>query len=159
MEKFSKFNDKQIKNLINNYLDQKQTAAPYYYELLEESARRSGNGLNFEKTLAAVKQAASEGRFLSYLDIADFSGCTWNKVRHSMNSHLQALLEYCYVRNIPLLSAIVVNKPSLKSGAMDQSALSGFVKGVTSLGIRIDDPESFLREEQAKIFAWANSSQ
>jgi hypothetical protein len=156
MEIFSKFNDKQIKNLMANYQRQGQTSASYYHELLEENSRRSGNGLNFETTLVAVKLAARERRFLSYQELAEKSGCPFNKVRFAINPHLQGLLEYCHARGIPLLSAIVVNKQNAATGKLDKSALSGFVKGVEELGISIDDPDGFLRAEQERIFSWAD---
>lgn len=157
MEKFAKFSDKQIRNLIENYQRQGKTAEVYYHELLEENSRRSGNGLSFEKTLEAVKQAARERRFLPYIELAERSGCTWNKVRHSIPRHLQSLLEYCHARDMPLLSAIVVNKHNAKTGKLDEGSLSGFTKGVEELGISVSDPDAFLREEQEKIFAWAQA--
>ena len=96
------YSDAQIKIVIKNHKNAGQTEIPYYHELLAENARRSGNGLNFEKTLAAVKQAARERRFLSYWEIAKFSECPWNKVRYSMNRHLQDLLEYCQKKHTKL---------------------------------------------------------
>lgn len=155
MSSFEKFDDKQIKNLIANYKSHQKTSDPYYHALLEENSRRTGNGLDFEKTLEAVKQAARDERFLSYLELAEKSGCAWNKVRHAIPRHLQALLEYCHDRGLPLLSAIVVNKHNANTGKLDEGALSGFVKGVEEIGIRVSDPEAFLKAEQEKIFLWA----
>jgi hypothetical protein len=154
MSLFGKFNDKQIKTLIVNYRNAGKTAESYYHALLEENSRRTGNGLDFEKTLEAVKQAASEERYLSYLELAERSGCTWNKVRHGIPRHLQALLEYCHDRGLPLLSAIVVNKHNASTGKLDEDALNGFVKGVEEIGLKVSDPEAFLKAEQQKIFAW-----
>ncbi|MGV3510819.1 MAG: hypothetical protein ACO1OX_02320 [Novosphingobium sp.] len=155
MGDFAKFNDKQIRNLIENYQRQNKGSDPYYHELLEENSRRSGNGLDFQKTLEAVKAAAREGRFLAYKELADRSGCEWNKVRHSIPRHLQALLEYCHARGMPLLSAIVVNKHNAQTGRLDEASLTGFVRGVEEIGLVVADPESFLANEQQKIFEWA----
>lgn len=158
MPDFEKYTDKQIVNLITNYQRQNKTSESYFHALLEEHSMRVGNGLNFEKTLQAVREAASQRRFLPYKELADKSGCVWNKVRHTIPRHLQSLLEYCHARDMPLLSAIVVNKHNAETGKLDEGALNGFVKGVEELGLRIDDPESFLRDEQEKVFAWANQA-
>ena len=158
MSDFEEYSDKQIKNLIENYQRQRKTFDPYFHALLEEHSKRIGNGLNFETTLKAVRSAAKDRRFLAYKELADQSGCEWNKVRHSIPRHLQGLLEYCHARKMPLLSAIVVNKHNAATGKLDDASLSGFVKGVEELGIRVNDPEQFLRDEQARIFAWADSA-
>lgn len=158
MSDFEKYSDKQITNLIANYQRQSKTADPYFHSLLDEHSKRVGNGLNFSQTLEAVREAAAERRFLPYKELADKSGCVWNKVRHTIPRHLQSLLEYCYAREMPLLSAIVVNKHNAATGKLDEGSLIGFVKGVELLGIRVDDPELFLRNEQEKIFAWANQA-
>lgn len=159
MTVFEKYEDKEVRAQIANYRRNKKTSDPFYFSLLEESSRRFGKGFDFEKTLVAVKQAAKEGRFLAYKELADRSGCEWSKVRYAIPKHLQALLEYCHARGLPLLSSIVVNKHNAKTGTLDEAALSGFVRGVEETGIRVDDPEAFLRAEQQKTFEWARSEE
>ena len=71
-----------------------------------------------------------------------------------MGPHLDSLLEYCHLNDLPLLSAIVVNKPNLNSGELEPDSLKGFIAGVKSLGISVVDENAFLRDAQAKVFEW-----
>ena len=73
--------------------------------------------------------AAREGRFISYGELSDASGVEWSKVRYAMNRHLQELIEFCHRKDWPLISAIVVTKGNLETGAMDEGTLNGFVAG------------------------------
>ena len=90
-----------------------------YPEALAEQARRKGKGLVFDTTIEVIRQAAITGRYISYGEVAEASGAEWNKVRHAMGPHLDSLLEYCHLNDLPLLSAIVVNKPNLNSGELE----------------------------------------
>lgn len=151
------YTNTQLENLIRNHRDKDATDVPLYQEALEELARRKGKGLDFDKSLAAIRQAASEGRFKSYGELAKASGCEWVKVRRAMNSHLYALVEFAHRKGWPLLSSIVVNQNNLDTGKLDPSSLKGFVTAARLLDIPVTDEEAFLREQQQKVFAWGKT--
>jgi hypothetical protein len=150
---------KEIKTLIKNYQAAQATDRPYYQKLIAEVSQRECRDLYLEKSIAAISQAARQSRYISYGEVAQASDCVWNNVRHPMNQHLQRVIEYCHARKMPLLSSIVVNQPGLESGEMHSNSLSGFVRGVEdATGVRIKNAAQFLREEQARVFAWAKGS-
>ncbi|NKX63733.1 GIY-YIG nuclease family protein [Labrenzia sp. 5N] len=149
------YSSEELNNLIFNYRRLKKTDDPYYAELLDESGRRTGKGLDFDTTMRAVLKAARDGRFISYGELSEASGVDWSTVRYAMNRHLQELIEYCHHQDWPLISSIVVTKDNLQTGAMDEGTLNGFVAGCKTVGYVIADPEAFLREQQNKVFKWA----
>jgi hypothetical protein len=152
-----KLTDDQLKNLIENHRRQKATSAPVYLEALRELQIRKGNGLEFDKSFRIIKAAAKQGRFLSYKDLADASGADWNQVRYSMGRHLWDLVEFADRNGWPMLSAVVVNKPNVRSGALEPETLKGFIGAARDLGYAVTDEEAFLREQQTRVFAWAAS--
>jgi len=80
-------------------------------------------GLDLDSSLAIIRQAAKEGRFISYKELADTSGADWNQVRFAMNGHLWNLVEYSHLRHGILFSAIVVTTPNVASGKMEAETL------------------------------------
>jgi hypothetical protein len=153
----SSLDDKGLQNFIDNYRRQSATDQQIYIDALAEQAKRKGKGLNFHTTMRVIKEAAARGRFISYGELAEASGASWNQVRHAVGPHLDSLIEYCHRNGLPLLSAIVVNKPNLKSGNLDPDSLKGFITGARGAGIPVTDAASFLREQQAKVFEWGRS--
>jgi hypothetical protein len=151
----SKLTDDEIKNLIENHRRHRETSSPIYLEALRELQIRKGNGLEFDKSFRIIKAAAKEGRFLSYKDLADASGADWNQVHYSIGGHLWDRVEFGDRNGWPMLSAIVVNKPNVRSGAMEPETLKGFVAAARDLGYAITDEEAFLCEQQARVFEWA----
>jgi hypothetical protein len=147
----------QLDNLIANHRRKGATDAPLYLEALEERQRRVGKGLNFEKSFRVIRQAASEGRFLSYKELADTSGVDWGQAHYAIGKHLWDLVEYAHRKGWPMLSAIVVNKQNVDSGRMEPETLKGFIAAARELGHMITDEEAFLREQQARVFAWARN--
>lgn len=148
-----KLDDKQIANLLENYRKAGKTEEPKYTEILAEYARRRGKGLSFDKSLAAIRDAASRGQFLSYKQLAEASGLKWSfAVRHAMPSHLFNLLEYAHRNGLPLLSAIVVNQENVDTGEMEPETLRGFVAGARDLGIPVADERQFLKDQQDDVF-------
>ncbi len=123
----------QLTNLIGNYRKQQKTD-DVYLAALAEHAKRIGKGLNFDTTKAVVLRAAREHRYVSYCEIAEASGADWGQVHYSVGKHMFGLIEYCHHMGWPLLSAIVVNKPNVKTGAMEPDTLKGFVAGARALG-------------------------
>lgn len=66
----TKFDDKELENFIQNHRRENATDRPQYKQALEELARRKGNGLNFETSFSAIRQAAMDQRFMSYGELA-----------------------------------------------------------------------------------------
>ena len=150
--------DEQLRNIIQNHRDKGVTDAPLYLDALRELDERKGKGLSFDKSFAIIKSAAAERRFISYKDLADESGARWTQVHYSVGSHLWSLVEYAHRKGWPMLSAIVVNKENLDTGTMQPETLKGFVAAARELGHLVTDEQAFLREQQEKVFEWAQIS-
>ena len=148
-------NRQQLENLIDNHRKSGATDRPRYREALGELERRQGMGLDFDTSYRLIRAAARAGRFLSYKDLADGSGVPWQQAHYAMGGHLWRLVEYAHLQGWPMLSAIVVNKPNLTSGAMAPETLQGFVKAARNLGHDVPDAAAFLEQQQARVFAWA----
>ena len=152
-----KLTDQQIKNVIENYRRKGMVQDSVYIEALAEQARRTGKGLDFKKSYEAISRSAVEGHFISYKDLADASGADWGKVHYSIGEHLWSLVEYAHRKGWPMLSAIVVNKPNVSTGHMEPETLRGFIAAAKELGFSITDEQAFLRDQQRRVFEWANA--
>jgi hypothetical protein len=84
----AKLSDEQLKNLIDNHRRAGATDRPLYASAMDEFHRRHGGELNLTTTLRYLQAAASEGRFVSYGELAAANGVSWDKVRYPMNTHL-----------------------------------------------------------------------
>jgi hypothetical protein len=153
-----KLSTPQIETLIHNHRTKKATGAPLYADAIRELEKRKGKGLDFEKSLSIIWQAARESRYLSYKELADASGADWGQVHYEIGGHLWRLVEYAHQKNLPMLSAIVVNKPNIDSGRMERDTLKGFIGAARLLGYPVTDEEAFLKEQQARVFASANEN-
>jgi hypothetical protein len=153
----SNLSDEKLNNIIANHRRRGATDAAVYVEALAEQARRSGRGLDFEKSFDIIRHAAAEARFVSYKELADASGANWAKVHYAIGGHLGSLVEYAHRRGWPMVSAIVVNKQNVATGRMEPETLKGFVAAAKELGYSVTDEEVFLRDQQRKVFAWAPS--
>ena len=71
----------QLENLIVNHRRKRATNAPLSIDALRELEKRKGKGLDFEKSLSIILEAAREVRFLSYRELADANGADWSQVR------------------------------------------------------------------------------
>lgn len=105
-----------------------------------------------------IWEAAREGRFVSYKDLADASGASWLKVHYEVGGHLGRVVEFAHRMGWPMVSAIVVNKPNVATGRMEPETLKGFVAAARDLGHVVIDVEGFLRDQQARVFAWARGN-
>lgn len=155
--------DAEIDSWIFNYEFREKTSDPFYFELLEERARRSQEkqALNLEKSLDALKAAARQGICITYGDLAKASGVEWSKARHQMNGkhgHLDRLLEICHARQLPLLTAICVNQGGLADGELEDSALLGFAEGARRIGRSVTDPLAFHHSCRDQCWAWGRAS-
>lgn len=159
MPDFSKLSVLQLRSYLGYHRPKKGPATPDYLAALEERERREGNGLDFGKTFEIVSKAASEGRFVSYREVADFSGLAWKTARRLMPKHLGNLCEYAHRKGWPLLSSVVVSEESLRTGELEPESLDGFVKAARALGYLITDEMEFLRDQQRRVFAWGKQPQ
>jgi hypothetical protein len=160
---FSRKNDLQIKQWIENHEVKKAFSAPLYRELLDERARReeSKSRLSVDRSLQILQEAARLGQCTSYGDLAKASGVEWSKARLRMNGaggHLDQLLDVCHVRALPLLTAICVNKSNVESGELDQNALTGFAVGARRLGYSFTDEIGFHRAKRDECWAWGRGN-
>ncbi len=156
--KIEELTDQQLENLIENHRRKNAFEQPIYLDALAERARRKGQGLNFDKSYRIIRQSAENGEFLSYKDLADASGAEWSRVHYGIGKHLWDLVEYAHRKGWPMLSAIVVNKPHVKTGNMEPDSLKGFITAARQLGLTVTDENEFLREQQRLVFEWAQST-
>lgn len=151
-----KLDDAGLQNLLDNYR-RREAHDDVYLAALTELARRKGKGLNFDTTVRVIREAAASGRYISYGEVAEASNADWNQVRYAMGPHLDDLIEYCHLNNLPLLSSIVVNKDNVRTGELNPDSLKGFIAGVRRMRIPVVDDHQYLREEQQRVFAWART--
>ena len=145
----------QLQNQIQNHRDKHSTDLPLFVDALRELEKRKGKGLDFDKSFSIISRAAKEGRFLSYKELADASGADWGQAHYAIGGHLWNLVEYAHRKGWPMLSAIVVNKPNVATGRMKPDTIKGFIGAARDLGYAVTDGETFLKEQQAHVFAWA----
>jgi hypothetical protein len=80
----NRFDTDRLRNLIVNHRTKGATRSPLYLDALRELERRTGGGLDFDKSYQTIRRAAGEKRFLSYKELADASGADWSKVHYAM---------------------------------------------------------------------------
>ncbi|MCB2080428.1 MAG: AAA family ATPase, partial [Novosphingobium sp.] len=114
--------------------------------------------LSLQTTYKAIIDAARQRRFISYGDLAKANGAEWQKVRYAMNHHLGDLINLAVERGWPMPSAIVVNQHSLETGALEGSAREGFLAAARDSGLSVDDPDTFVKDQQKAMFEWAASA-
>jgi hypothetical protein len=147
-----------LENLIANHRARGATNSPTYLAALPELERRKGSGLDFDKSFTLIREAARQGNFLSYKQLADASGADWSQVHYAIGGHLWRLVEYAHRMGWPMLSAIVVNKPNVASGRMEPETIKGFIAAARDLGYSVTSEEDFLRQQQKLVFDWARST-
>jgi hypothetical protein len=148
----------QLETLIENHRRQGALTAPLFGKAVTELARRRTGPLDLHKTLALVRAAAAEGRFLSYGEVARAQSLAWDRVRYQMNEHLGLLAQWGHQQGLPMLSAMIVNQENVATGAMNRKTLEGFVRAAEWLGYRVGDQQAFLREQQQACFAWGKAA-
>ena len=152
--------DADIDQWIANHERAGETRSPLFQELIVERNLRHGKGLEIGTSVTAITKAAKEKKYLSYADLAAANELVWSKARLRMNGkhgHLDDLIAYCHSREMPLLTAIVVEKNHVDSGDMDEGTLNGFVEGARRLGVSVSDPAAFLKQCQSECFEWAKN--
>ena len=114
--------------------------------------------LALEKSYAAILQAARAHRFISYSDLAAASGVPWSSAHRPIAQHLRQLVTLAHERGWPLLGAIVVKGEDVDTGILQGSAREGFLAAARDVGQNVIDPEQFVKEQQERVFAWAQSA-
>ncbi|QIK95579.1 hypothetical protein G7076_02975 [Sphingomonas sp. HDW15A] len=156
--------DPEIETWIRNYENAGKTSETFYLELLEERVRRTQlkQRLDFDRSLEHLKQAAIDHACISYGELAKASGVEWSKARHQMNGssgHLDRLLDLCYARGLPLLTATCVNQDNVADGELGEEALAGFVAGARRLGLVVHDPREFHHRCRDECWEWGAKEQ
>jgi hypothetical protein len=153
----AKLDDDGLKNLVENHQVKRATDQPLYQAAVQEMHRRHGGGLSVDRSLAYLRAAAAERRLVSYGELAEANGAVWDKARYPMNTHLWALVCLARSKGWPMLSAMIVNKQNVATGAMEPDTLTGFAKAAEDLGYEVTDRVAFLKEQQEACFRWGAS--
>ncbi|WP_155890874.1 AAA family ATPase [Desulfuromonas sp. TF] len=114
--------------------------------------------LDLQKSYAAILEAARKQQFLSYGDLAAANNMPWSQARRRMPQHLGQLVTIAHERGWPMPSAIVVSRESVPTGLLEGGALEGFLAAARDVGHDIKDPQAFVREQQEKVFKWADAA-
>ena len=144
--------DRELDRLIKNHHDKGRTAAPLCQAALAERARRKAPGVDIRKSLEQLYIAARERRCLCYKDLADASGADWSKVRYLVTGQLGDIVALAKEKGLPMLSAIVVNKPDVESGRMRGGALEGFAAAARWLGLDYGSAGALQEEQREAVF-------
>jgi hypothetical protein len=154
----------ELKQMQLNYERLAKTETADYHTLVATIDRRGANGLDLERTIGFLRNAAAERRFVSAKDIAAASGVVWdNVVRLRMNAHLDEVTRHVARDGGPLLTSIVVSPANVATGKLEPVALRAFVKLVTEL--RGEPAErgpaanaAMLAQAQEDVFRWAEET-
>jgi hypothetical protein len=141
-----------LKTILRNHEVAGKTGAPSFKAALAELGKRTTAGLTLDGTLGMIVAAAREGVFISYKTIALQSGVKPSNLNVSMPKHLLAVCEYGHRKGLPMISSIVVSQSHVADGGMDPATLEGFCKCAATLNYVVEDPEAFLKEQQAAVF-------
>lgn len=115
----------------------------------------AGGRLDLGATYRALVQAARRRAFITYGEIAEANGVAWNTVRSGVPAQLDALMGICRRQGWPFLPVIVVNVAGREEGTLTPEARDKLVRVARDLGGAVDDPDAFVRAEQARVFDWA----
>jgi ribosomal protein S25 len=154
----SGFDDHNLEFIIDGFKNGRHSDERLYVNALAEQGRRQHKGLVFDTTVAAIRAAAAERRFITYGEIASANGVSWSVARRPMNKHLEAVVEWAARNGLPLITAIVVDQPAVGTGAMSDSAMSGFMRAARKFGHIVTDERAFLGDQQQAVFYWARTA-
>ena len=154
MPEFTKLTNVELQRYIDYHQSKDGFGSPELLAAVKERDSRHHVGLSLEKTLELIKRAASEGRYLSYGEVAEFSGVDWKAARRPMAKYLGEVCKFAHGKGWPLLSSIVVNKDHLNTGELELESLTGFIKVAKELGYRVGNERRFLDEHQRQVFDW-----
>jgi len=150
--------DAELKTIIENHEKRQVWGTPLLLAARTELDRRQSAPLDLDTTLRLILDAAREGKFISYKDVADQSGQPWAKVYRKVVHHIGVLSR----RELPRLglmpSVMVVGRGEVHSGHLDEQKQAGFEKFFLEL-----NPTESLRgaalveREQQKVFEHART--
>jgi len=154
--------DSELETFIANHQNNAVGSKEFFAECLREKERRLRK-LDFNITIQEIMNKASSstwksGSFVTYKDICTAHNIEWSiEMRWKISKHLGSILEYCFARGLPALTAVVVNKSAVTwDGLMFPSALEGFIKSAQRAGYDVgSNHERFLKTEQARVHEWA----
>ncbi len=108
--------------------------------------------LDLKKTFGVLLEAAREGRYVSYSDVAEELGldASLYVVRSIVPNHLREANRYCAEHNWPLIGSIVVAKKFVNVEKPPLS--SGFIDVAKDLGFEFDDGQSFVEQQRKFVF-------
>ena len=149
----------EIERWIARHEEKGLTGDPLYIALLHERIRRAHESqkLSLDVSLEHLKQAAIRQKCTTYGALAAASQVEWSKARHQMNGvngHLDRLLDMCFLRKLPLLTAICVNQENVESGELGEDSLKGFATGAKRLGFKVSDALEFHRRCREECWEW-----
>jgi len=148
--------DAELATLIANHEERGKTNAPVFIAAISELDRRKSRPLVLERTFEMVMEAAAHRRFVTYKDVVERAGLSWDKFRWPVFDHVGRLSQVSINRASVSMSAIIVAEDQRQSGLMKDDTLKGFLALARKLGREPGlDEVGFLRAEQEKVFAWA----
>ena len=151
-----------LRTIVDRYTAAGKHEHPVCLEARQHIEDRQNAGLDRNRSIKVIWQAAVEGRYLQYKDISTANGAEWNKVWRQVPGHLVDICKYSDAQGWPLLTAIVVNGTNLRSGALDVDARNGFIAAARMIGKLVAGTDAeqnqFLRSEQARVFNWAKGT-
>ena len=104
--------------------------------------------LDPEKIITALVEAAKNRRTISYGELVDACGADWNQARFNLNNELAYVNDLSYQRYGVFLSTISTNK----AGAIEQSAVKGFLAYLSDKRIPYSGRKEFVMECREKVF-------
>ncbi|RZJ05063.1 MAG: hypothetical protein EON89_05300 [Brevundimonas sp.] len=156
--KFESMSVADLETVVANHERLKRTDEPTYALAQAELESRMSRVLDISITRQAILRSASKRAFLTYGDIAKENGVPWTKAYRPIAQHLDEVMRLAFQQAEPLITAIVVNEAGRRTGVLDDNSLKGFIEGAARLGIRTENPQAFLREQQQLTFDLVNPS-
>ena len=146
-----------LRNLIENFYRKKLAHDARCTAAMEELNRLQSGGLEFRKSLEAIRAAAMAKSFITYGQVAAASGLAWSAARRPINKHLDELCAWAHAQGFPLVTAIVVESENTQTGQLGPTAMAGFLGAARRLGLLVgQDENAFLKQQQDSVFAWAS---
>ncbi|GMG82329.1 hypothetical protein LNKW23_15420 [Paralimibaculum aggregatum] len=151
--------DTQIQNLIDNHRRAGELKAPLAVAAIDEQARRNPS-FDFKAGIAFLKQAAREGRTVTYRQLAEAGGvlkpgAAWRQ-HMARKIPLSQIVDYAHTHDLPAITALVET-----TQGVTESILAGFEKGLADNGIQVPAGMSvreFYLAERQRAFDWGASS-
>lgn len=112
---------------------------------------------DYDRTLAFLRAAACEGRFVSYGDITRLYGIAdqdWPYVAAPVMRHLDGSIAHGKARGMPALAVLSVPRAQRQSGTHPARRVRKLVRMLAPPDLALDDAAGYIRREQKACFAW-----